>query len=436
MSSKTTQHPIRVAIVGGGIAGLTLARGLIDQRHLQITVYEATEKYRDIGAGLAFHGNAMRALANIDQALHDEYFARATLMADREKELATTVLIGDEVEGEENILAELGKAKGRKTVARADLLEGLYSLLPKDVIRLGWRLSEVEEDGEEVVLAFDNGATVRTDVLISADGIHSVTRRYLLGADHPAASPVNHDNWSFVMRKVPAAEAKALNPNLVDRVPIFCGDGGYLNSIPIHFGEEITIAAYSQDLTATATTTTTDGPADDAATARAKFDRTLDKFKTWRKDCRDLAELIRRDPSAGWPVADHDPAPRYARRRVCLAGDAAHATFPFNGQGAAQAVEDAAVLGALLREVGGLGEVGAALAAYDAVRRPRSQEVAALSRRFGRMYAFVEPGVGRDLGETRRVLAAGAAFTNNVDLEAQNEAAVSRFREAVKAMRG
>lgn len=432
MVSKTTQQPIRVAIVGGGIAGLTLARGLIAQQHLQITVYEATEKYLDVGAGLAFHGNAMRGLANINQALHDEYFARATLMADREKELATTVLIGDEVGGEENILAELGKAKGRKTVARADLLEGLYSLLPKDVIRLGWRLIRVEEDGEEIVLAFENGTTVRTDVLISADGIHSVTRRYLLGADHPAATPVNHDRWSFVMRKVPAAEAKALNPGLPDRVPIFCGDGGYLNSIPIRFGEEMTITAFSQDLKTPPVTT--DGSTD-ATTTRANFDKTLDNFSTWRKDCQDLAELIRRDPSAGWPIADHDPAPFYAKRRICIMGDAAHATFPFNGQGAAQAIEDAAVLNALFKEVTRLEEAGAALRAYDEVRRPRSQKVAALSRQFGRMYAFIEPGVRRDLDKTRKIMAAGADFTNNVDLDAQNEAAVSGFRAAVKAMR-
>lgn len=434
MSSKTTQLPIRVAIVGGGIAGLTLARGLIAQQHLQITIYEATEKYLDVGAGLAFHGNAMRALINIDQALHDEYFARATLMADREKELATTVLIGDEVEGEENILAELGKARGRKTVARADLLEGLYSLLPKDVIRLGWRLNRVEEDGTEISLEFDNGTTVRTDVLISADGIHSVTRKYLLGADHPAARPVNHDQWSFVMRKVPAAEAKALNSGLTERVPIFCGDGGVLNSIPIRFGEEMTVTAYSQDPTAAAVTT--EGPTDaTTTTTRAKFDKTLDNFNTWRKDCRDLAELIRRDPSAGWPILDHDPAPFYAKRRICVMGDAAHATFPFNGQGAAQAIEDAAVLNALFKEVTRLEEVDAALQAYDEVRRPRSQKVAALSRQFGRMYAFIEPGVGRDLDKTRRIMGAGAVFTNNVDLDAQNEAAVSRFRATVEAIR-
>lgn len=431
MASETTQHPIRVAIVGGGIGGLTLARGLVAQQHLQITVYEATEKYLDIGAGLAFHGNAMRGLTNIDQALHDEYFARATLMAEREKELATTVLIGDEVEGEENILAELGKAKGRKTVARADLLEGLYSLLPKDVVRFGWRLSRIEEDGGEITLTFDNGATVQTDVLISADGIHSVTRKYLLGADHPAATPVNHDNWSFVMRKVPAAEAKALNPGLPNRVPIFCGYGGYLNSIPIRFGEEMTIAAFSQDLTAA---DGADGPKDATAT-RAKFDKALDNFKTWRQDCQDLAELIRRDPSAGWPIADHDPAPFYAQRRVCIMGDAAHATFPFNGQGAAQAIEDAAVLNALFKEVTGLEEVESALRAYDEVRRPRSQRVAALSRQFGRMYAFIEPGVGRDLDKTREILGAGAGFTNNINLDAQNEAAVSWFRAAVEAMR-
>lgn len=258
-----------------------------------------------------------------------------------------------------------------------------------------------------------------------------MTRKYLLGADHPAASPVNHDQWSFVMRKVAAAEVKALNPGLIERVPIFCGDGGVLNSIPIRFGEEMTVTAYSQNPTAAATT---DGPTDATAT-RAKFDKTLDNFNTWRKDCRDLAELIRRDPSAGWPILDHDPAPFYAKRRICVMGDAAHATFPFNGQGAAQAIEDAAVLNALFKEVTRLEEVDAALRAYDEVRRPRSQKVAALARQFGRMYAFIEPGVGRDLDKTRKIMGAGAVFTNNVDLDAQNEAAVSRFMAAVEAIR-
>lgn len=94
----TTDAPkINIAIVGGGIAGLCLARGLLQYQHVNVSVYEATQKFLDIGGGLAFHGNAMRGLEIIDPELKDEYFRRATLMNERDVEMATQVLLGDAV---------------------------------------------------------------------------------------------------------------------------------------------------------------------------------------------------------------------------------------------------------------------------------------------------------------------------------------------------
>lgn len=105
--------PINIAITGGGIAGLCLARGLSKYPDLHITVYEATSKYLDIGGGLAFHGNAMRALQLIDPELQAEYFRRATLMSEMDVEMTTKVLVGDSSEKDGDVLlAELGRAKG------------------------------------------------------------------------------------------------------------------------------------------------------------------------------------------------------------------------------------------------------------------------------------------------------------------------------------
>jgi salicylate hydroxylase len=80
---------IKIAIIGGGIAGLCLACSLTKYPHLKITVYESTQRYLEIGGGLAFHGNAMRALELIDPELQAEYFQQATLMNERDMEMVT-----------------------------------------------------------------------------------------------------------------------------------------------------------------------------------------------------------------------------------------------------------------------------------------------------------------------------------------------------------
>lgn len=106
--------------------------------------------------------------------------------------------------------------------------------------------------------------------------------------------------------------------------------------------------------------------------------------------------------------------------------------MPFNGQGAAQSIEDAAFLTALFAHVTDLNQVGKAFQVYDAMRRPRTQKVAEISRQFGRIYAFVEEGVCDDLDEMRKIMGAGGKYTNDVDLEAVNSEGVRRFLELVE----
>ena len=412
---------ISIAIAGGGIAGLCLARGLSKYSHLQITVYEATDQYLNIGGGLAFHGNAMRALELIDPELLDEYFRRATLMSERDVEMATQVLVGDlqPTDGKPLLLAELGRAKGRKTVARSDLLEGLLSLVPKGVVKFGKRLIRIEESNR-ISLTFKDGSTATADVLIGCDGVHSIVRKHLLGADHPAVGLKNHDGWNWVQRAVTAEEVKELNEGLLSYVPIFCGHGGYINCIPTHFGNILNVSVIQRSIE------------DATSTMHKNTDQiSAESFLHWTKDARDIATLAFRNPSTEWKLADHDPAPFYSRGNVCMIGDAAHATMPFNGQGAAQSIEDAALLTALFSHVSGLKQVERAFQVYDDMRRPRTQKVAEISRQFGRMYAFSEDGVGDDLNKMRAILGAGAKYTNDIDLELLNKEAIERLLHAI-----
>ena len=110
-----------------------------------------------------------------------------------------------------------------------------------------------------------------------------------------------------------------------------------------------------------------------------------------------------------------------------MIGDAAHACMPFVGQGAAQAIEDAAVLSALFHRLESSSQIEKVLKAYDQVRRPRAQAVVTMGCDFGRLYDFALPGVEDDPVKMKQFMGKAAAFTNNADLAKQNQDALDAF---------
>ncbi len=114
-----------------------------------------------------------------------------------------------------------------------------------------------------------------------------------------------------------------------------------------------------------------------------------------------------------------------------MMGDAAHASTPFQGQGAGQAIEDACVLSALFEKVSTPGDVPNALAAYDQVRRPRAQRVVTTSRESGQLMSMQQPGVGDDVEKMRGKLETRMHWIWHRDLVAQNEEAIKLFEEAI-----
>jgi salicylate hydroxylase len=98
-----------------------------------------------------------------------------------------------------------------------------------------------------------------------------------------------------------------------------------------------------------------------------------------------------------WALFDHPPAPTYYKGRLCLLGDAAHASTPHQGAGAGQAIEDAFILSNLLGQITSADNVEHAFKAYDAVRRPRSQRVVTTSRETARIYEMEDEEIGADL---------------------------------------
>lgn len=112
-----------------------------------------------------------------------------------------------------------------------------------------------------------------------------------------------------------------------------------------------------------------------------------------------------------------------------MIGDAAHAITPFAGNGASQAFEDAITMLVLFKEVKDTSQIPKLFEAFDAIRRPRSQKVVELSRMFGKLYAFMEEGVGDDLDKIRQRMKESAAIMSGIDLQEQNEKALRYFKQ-------
>ncbi|KAK4166902.1 hypothetical protein QBC43DRAFT_298091 [Cladorrhinum sp. PSN259] len=429
----STGPTVSIAIIGGGIAGLALAAGLIKKPHLEVRVYEAVPEHKDVGAGLALHRNAIKAMALLGPEVHQAYLDKAIdIASEADQEMATQLYFGQGPHAGE-LVAELGRAKGRKSVSRADLLAGLLQLIPKDRIIFGKKLSKVWEPEEgsdqQVHFEFTDGSKCSADCLLGADGIHSVVRAYLLGDDHPATHPKNHDRWQ-VFRTLVSAEVarKRIDEKYTRTVPIFLGPRGHINCIPMNKGTRLSAGVAVRGI-ATSSPTGPDTDKDKSSNA-AKLDPSL--YSGYHPDAQAIVSLVAADTSASWSVGDHDHAPLYAKSRVAMLGDAAHASLPFAGNGAAQALEDAAVLDHLFGRVKQAGRIEDALSAYDAVRRPRSQSVVDLARKFGRIYAYAEGDIHEHPDKLREVFEMASIFTNEADLQKQNEEAMKKFEGEVR----
>ncbi|KAI1390896.1 FAD/NAD(P)-binding domain-containing protein [Hypoxylon trugodes] len=412
-----SDNRIKIAIAGGGIAGLALAAGLAKKPHIDVHVYEAVPAYKDVGAGLALHLNAIKAMALTGPEVRQAYFDKALTMGDENQEMATEVILAQGPHMGQ-LVAELGRAKGRKTVSRADLLDGFLALIPRDCISFGKRLVGINEQlsgRHRVGLTFQDGTEAAVDCLLGADGVHSMTRSYLLGADHPATSPKNHDGWQIYRTMVPTEEAKKqINPKWTTSVPILLGPRGHINCIPLNKNTRLSAGVAVRGAVFSAK----DGQA-------PPLDPAL--YADYSEEAQQIVRMVARDTSASWTAADHDHAPYYARGHVAMFGDAAHASLPFAGNGAAQALEDAAVLDYLFAHVERPEQIPSALRAFDEARRGRSQAVVDLARRFGRVYAYAEDGMHEDPVRMKKFFGEMAAFTNEFDVGGQNDRALDVF---------
>lgn len=189
---------------------------------------------------------------------------------------------------------------------------------------------------------------------------------------------------------------------------------------PIEQGKVVNIVAYF---------TKEDGRWNHEAWVRpATKEEMLASFRGWSEPVRSILSLIEKPDL--WALFDHLPAATYYRKgKLCLLGDSAHASTPHHGAGAGMAVEDALIMSRLLASIGSAGELESAFAAYDAVRRPRSQRLVASSRKTGEVYDFEDEIIGDNMKATREYLEQAWDWIWNEDLNRQLEMAQLYMKE-------
>ncbi|MFI5609798.1 FAD-dependent monooxygenase [Amycolatopsis sp. NPDC051903] len=317
---------MKAVVVGGGIGGLTAAIALRRTGH-EVAVLERAPEPREIGAGLSLAPNALRAL----EALGIGERVR--------KHSAPSEVTGTLRTSSGRYLRRFRAGRDEPLAAfhRAELHGALLAELPESVLHTGTEVTDPSE--------------VDADVVVAADGVHSGLRRRLFPA--APAPGFRYTCWRGV------TEPGAAPPV---RGSFTMGRGAYFMIHPLP-GDRSCWALGAAEATPGVT-----HPDEHAEVSRRVAD--------WPAEPRELVAATRPEAVLHNDILDLDPLPAFTSGRVALLGDAAHAVPPDLGQGACQAIEDAVVLAAALRD----DSVADALAAYDSARRPRAAYVTKQAR--------------------------------------------------------
>jgi 6-hydroxynicotinate 3-monooxygenase len=347
--------PLSIAIVGAGMGGLATAAAL-RRVGIDVMVYEQASQFARIGAGIQIGCNAMKVLRQLglEQRLRAQsFYPRSWNNRDwKTGDIKFDMIFGESAEekfGAPYLLAH-----------RGDLHAALASIVPPECVRLSHKLTGLDEVADGIRLSFANGETVTADAVIGADGVHSLVRDILFGT-----SAVNFTGRIAYRTTYPAA---LLDGFKIDDCTKWWGEDRH---IVIYYVKpdrsEVYFVTSQPEPEFKIESWSAKGDVRELRAAFKGFDR---QVETVLAACPDVHK---------WAIVDRDSLARWADGNLTLLGDACHPMTPYMAQGAAMAIEDAAVLSRCLEGVARDG-IADAFRRFEATRRERTAHVQQTSR--------------------------------------------------------
>ena len=398
-----------ILIAGGGIGGLTLAL-MLHKRGLKPIVYEQATQIRELGVGINILPHAIKELAALG------LLPELDKVGIRTRELLYLNRLGQQVWAEKRG-TDAGFEYPQFSIHRGRLQKVIHDAvlreLGADSIRTGRRLAGFFQDEGGVTAHFTDsrfgGAaeTVRGEVLIAADGIHSVARRHFYPKE-------GRPSWQGAMLWRGAADWPQFRSGR--SMYIGGGMGAKLALYPIAPGNEsstrltnwaIVIRIADGDITP---------PPVDSWSRVGRMDEVIPFAKRFKIPDVDVEALVRATPVCWeYPMCDRDPLPRWSFGRITLMGDAAHPMYPVGSNGAAQAILDARSLADNLLKADHQMQ---ALYAYDDDRLAKTAEIVRLNRKWG---------PERVIDEVEKLAPAGFEYVDRVLSRDEREAIVKGY---------
>lgn len=350
-------------VVGGGIGGITAALCLVKQG-LRVSVFEQAETFAEVGAGIQLSPNCTRVLHHLglEEALRAVAFVpEGTQFRNwRSGRVITESALGDEV------VARYGMPYYH--MHRGDLLRvlvGAAEQAPGVELHTNARVTDFAEDAGAVRVRIGD-KECHGDLLVGADGIHSAVRAALWGDEKPRFT--GNVAWRALVQtdSLPAGLVRPMST-------AWWGPGKHFVHYYVRGGSLVNCVCVVEK----------EGWEVESWTERGDYAELKADFAGWHDDIQQLIDHADKDSLFKWALYDRPPMSQWGQGRVTLLGDACHPTLPFMAQGAAMAIEDAAVLaGCLAKDE----SIPSSLKSYEDLRRDRTAGIQNGSRRNAKVF--------------------------------------------------